>query len=173
MQIDAQELERRLNSPKNLVNTVLVPSPAAAGIKVIPQEPRKNTPQVTDRETRILAGALAAQGESCSLVARELGLTEQQVHSAKYSQKPEIKEPIRNITERVRDLAIEKLMLAMGLMTEEKFDGVPLKDLSLIAANMSRVVEKMSARDAVTNNFQLHIYAPQQRTESHYKTVDI
>lgn len=176
MQINQEELRRRLLSTKNLA--VSLPDSGgdsnvneSQGPAIPVQAPEK--PRKPCIETKIVAGSLASQGESPSQIAREFGLSTSQVNSAKNSYNPKIRGPIQSSLERVQELAIEKLMLALGLMTSDKFETANLKDLSIITANLSRVIEKTTEHNDAAASFQLIIYAPEQRTERSYRVIDV
>jgi hypothetical protein len=172
MRIDAQEMERRLNSNKNLANKFSVSkSPVEPEkIKVISIEPEKRTPPA-DTNTRILAGTLSRQ-QPAKEVAAALNLTIDQVYKAKNSKNPAVANGRDAAISRVQELALEKTIQALGLMTDEKFFNANLKDLSIVAANMARVVEKTAAKESSTS-IQLVVYTPEQRSERSYRTIDV
>jgi|SRR5271157_2016787 len=177
MKIDQQEMERRLNSNKNLANKF---PPSAAGkvpvefpkenIKVVPIEPEKRV-SPANTNTRILAGTLAKQ-QPAREVATALNLTIDQVYKAKTTRNPAVANGRDAAINRVQELALEKTIQALGLMTDEKFFNANLKDLSIVAANMSRIIEKTSDRENSTS-IQLVVYTPEQRTEKSYKVLDV
>lgn len=168
MQIDEKELERRLNSSKNLANTLS--NPIVEKVKVIPIEKDKHSSPLSENE-QILAGTLAFQ-MPVKDVARELNITPSQVSYAKNTTNPKVKGPIQATIGRVQELALDKMMQALGLMSEEKFTNASLKDLSIVAANMAKIVEKTTQSDAVAS-VQLIIYAPEMKRESSYKVIDV
>lgn len=159
MQISEEELKRRLNSSKNILNT------PASPVKVREIPKREQAPPVS-KSTRVMAGVLHGTGESAKSVAHGLGMSVSQVRDARAL--PEARVGI----ERVRDLALDKLMLTLGLMTEDKFLNSNLKDLSIVAANMSRIIEKTSPREGGAT-LQLIVYTPELKRESQYKVIDV
>src|SRR5260370_8172169 len=131
MQISEEELRRRLSSNKNLKNSLsdkIVENIHPAKVVNIKESHRENIPQVKNDSIRIVAGILS-HTQSVSSVARELNLTPQQVDSAKNS--PVLRSKINNGLERIRELALDKLCLALGLMTQKKFKNAQLKHLSI------------------------------------------
>lgn len=169
MQIDEAELRRRLNSNNNLARESLPEPPKIPSVEIIHPEKTPQTPQVKSQSLRTIAGILAHQAPAPQ-VARELGLTKNQVISAKHSSV--IAPAVKAGVDRVRELALDKLMLSLGLMTEEKLDNASLKDLSIVAANMSRVVEKTSPKES-SENIKLVIYAPTLRSEKSYGEIEV
>jgi hypothetical protein len=179
MQITQEELSRRLSSEVNLANSLPVLGVPSKGER--PGEPRDLnheqavplTPAKLSKGSKILAGSLARQGENVKEIASSLGLSTSQVNSAKNSKKPEIKGPIQSSLDRVSELAIDKLMTVLNLMTTDLFIGTNIKDLSIIGANMSRIIDKIRTPADVVAPMQLIIYAPEQRAERSYKVVDV
>jgi hypothetical protein len=181
MLIDQEEMSRRLNSAKNLANVLGVPGvPGVPGkvkdkddkTKVIEIEKQKNEPAIRNTKLRTIIGALALQGEPIAQIAKDFKVTPQQIKSARDSKVPAVSEPRDRIIERVRDIALDKLMMSMNLLTEDRLQGANVKDIASVAGQMSRVIEKLSPREA-TNNTQLVIYAPQIRAESQFRSIDV
>lgn len=176
MRINQAELERRLQSPNNLTrslpgSTVYVPDNDNVTFEKKEPRPKAKEPPLPT-ETKILAGSMVRQGLPAKDVADSLSITVGQVNSAKNSKDPRVQAAINYSLERVQELAIDKLMQAMGLMTIEKFETASLKDLSIVSANMSRIIEKTRVQEDGTR-IQLVIYAPEMRKQSGYKMLDV
>jgi hypothetical protein len=176
MRINQAELERRLQSPNNLTrslpgSTSTVYVPDNDNVTFEKKEPHPREPSLPT-ETKILAGSMVRQGLPAKDVADSLSITVGQVNSAKNSKDPRVQAAINYSLERVQELAIDKLMQAMGLMTIEKFETASLKDLSIVSANMSRIIEKTRVQEDGTR-IQLVIYAPEMRKQSGYKMLDV
>ena len=120
---------------------------------------------------RTTAAILAESGEPIAEIAKQFQMTPGQVQAARNS--PILKQNIDRGVERIRDLALDKLMMALGLMTEDKFQNADLKDLSSTAANLSRVYERTGQRLEQQTNIQLIVYAPEQKPMSGYKVIDV
>jgi transcriptional regulator with XRE-family HTH domain len=173
MQITQAELERRLGSSKNLARTLPGeenPNSKFPESTVVYPEKGSPSPRLSTG-LRIVAGSLSAQGEKTSEVASEFGITPSQVIAAKNSKDPKVSSGITRSIEKVQELAIDKMMLALGLMSADKMEGTPLKDLSIIAANMGRIIEKTRIHEE-DERVQLIIYAPEPRTPRSYKYCD-
>lgn len=172
MIITAEELERRLKSQKNIGNSLSIDSNQTFRTAKVTQIGQKDKdkaekPPEPPRETKALAGILATIGQgSVKDIAADMGMSTRQVHQAKNL--PEVKLTI----DRVREIALDKMMLCLQGMSMDKFDGTNIKDLSTIAANMSRIIEKTAPKE-INGNIQLLVYAPQQREERFYKCVDV
>jgi hypothetical protein len=64
-------------------------------------------------------------------------------------------------------------MESLGLLTEEKVKKSTARDISVVAANMSRVVENVTPKQ-VGGNVQLVLYAPNRvANESDFAIVEI
>ena len=167
MIINKTELERRLASSKNVVNkldhTIVADKPKNGNGKV-------RGPAVPV-SVKITAGALARQ-TNVKDVSAELGISPGVVRDSMNSTNPVVRQGVDTALDRVRELAIDKLMESLRLITPEKMDKTSAKELSTIAANMSRVVEKTSPREQ-NANVQLIVYAPQQREEKQYRVIDV
>ncbi len=172
MQISAEEMKRRLNSSKNLANKIGTCAPKSQNVKVVEIQKPKNEPVIKNEVLRTIIGSLASQGESVKNITQEFGVTTQQVMSARETKVPTIAVPRQEINDRVRELALDKLMQCLGLMTPEKMENADLKTLAIVASNMSRVVEKVSPKESA-NTTQLVIYAPQIKSVDKYTVIDV
>ena len=86
----------------------------------------------------------------------------------------ELSDRIRKNLDTVQDRAIDRLMQSLDLMDDEKLHNCKATDLSSIAANMSRVVEKVSpkSKDAFAG-VQVILYSPRVRDLSNYDVIDV
>jgi hypothetical protein len=166
MVINDEELRRRLESPKNLAN--LIDRSRICTIVSKSSPPTARAPVVV----RATAGALAIQS-SVPEVAAEFKLSPNSVREATHSRNPEVRSRVDNAIERVRELALDKLMESLGLLTEEKVKKSTARDISVVAANMSRVVENVTPKQ-IGGNVQLVLYAPSRAaSESDFAIVEI
>lgn len=81
-------------------------------------------------------------------------------------------EQANRIEERLKEVALEKLMLSMGLITQEKLSELKVKDLASTAASLSKVfgsVRPVGSQPLVN----LVIYSPEVRDEKSFKIVEI
>lgn len=84
----------------------------------------------------------------------------------------EVKSRIERNLGRVRDSALSKLLDSLELIDDDKLESLGAKDLSTVASNLSRVVEKSLPRDMQqAPTAQLIVYAPTIAKEEHYETV--
>jgi len=73
----------------------------------------------------------------------------------------------------VKDRALDRLMHTLGLLTDDKLSGCSAKDLSVIASNMGRVVERTSPKEERPDGLTFIIYAPELKQERAYDVVEI
>lgn len=78
----------------------------------------------------------------------------------------------KEVIDAASDRAFDRLMASMGFMTDDKLSGLSAKDLSSVAANMARVVEKTRPKDQ-DEKVQLIVYVPEIKTEDQYTVIDI
>ena len=197
MFLSQEEAERRLNSPENLLNK-LAPAESNKGKNDEPRgkqdptykpadtEKSSETGQLirefptirgrpSDHEERAREAALrlAAKSDRTGAVGYYISGNEQIIKRASPDSLAFQKAAER--LEEVRDIALEKLILAVNNMTEDKFKKADLKDLSTVAVNLGRVVEKASPSESIRAGEQTNIviYAPQLADESRFKAQEI
>ena len=115
-----------------------------------------------NRETQEAFGI----GSSASTFSMQHGKT-----SPEGKLQPELKSKVEQIVGKVQETAAEKLMSALGFITDEKLENAKATDLSSIAANMSRVIEKTTEKKENVAA-QIVIYAPSLRTEEKYEIIE-
>lgn len=125
------------------------------------------------RETRNEIALRARLGEKTSALAAEFQITQGNVSHIKTGRTHGIdeKEIVESLSE-VRDKALDRLMVSLGLITDEKLAKCNAKELSVVAANMGKVVEKTIPRDSV-DRINLVIYTPELKQERAFDVVDI
>jgi len=162
MRINENDLERRLNSSRNLVNKVQLQfmKPARNG---------RGTSVPTS--LKIAAGALAIQ-TSVTETSEALGISKSVVRESMDSKNPIVRDGVDSAIEKVQNLALDRLITSLGLMTNDKLEEGSLKELSRVSADMSRIVANTAPRSQVAN-VQLVIYSPTQRDEKSYDIIDV
>lgn len=168
MIITKDELQRRLKSTKNILNTL-----PPQTIHVVPV-PRGNTNGQKSEPISItenIAGAVSAITGHVEESARTFGVNPAQVRAARNSR------AAQEARERVSELALTKLMAALGLLTPDKLVNADLDDLSKVAVRMAGVIEKMTPaqKESINNNsgVQVLLYMPEQRQTGSYKVIDV
>jgi hypothetical protein len=164
MFITNDEAQRRLNSVKNLTNSLKEVQSGAAVPEVV-HKPLVTPGSPAPLGLKTIAQSLIAQGEKRADVQAAFNLSAGQTRTGD-------EQRVAHTIERVRDLALDKMLIAMGLMTQDKFENASLKDLGAVTAHLSRVIEKTQPRESGTN-VQFVIHAPAQKSLGMYRTIDV
>ena len=177
MFINREELNRRLNSSKNLA-TVLpqaAPKPAPSIPKESNPDPTAITPDdVSLADTlppsvRSLAVSLVMQGAKINDVARQFHVPVDLISK-------DMKVPSDQVVDsmkRVRELALDRLLIALGLMTPDKFEGAAFKELTASVGHLSRVLDKTAPTITQDNRVQYMVYAPAARPLAEYDVKEV
>jgi hypothetical protein len=185
MFLTAKQADARLNSEKNLalrfgnkndiVPDTQVPKCQTNTIteKVITL-PGKNRINLTKDERTNIAIETRLGVSSQTELARATGLnilTINNIHSGKTKGIDE--DRVKEVTNRARDLALERLMASLGLISDDKLSGCSAKDLSTIASNMGRVVEKIQDKVEQSDNINFVIYSPELKQERAFDVIEV
>jgi hypothetical protein len=106
-------------------------------------------------------------------IAQEHGISRQGVAEINAGVGARDKNAVDEALETARNKALDRLMTTLGLITNDKLSALNAKDLSNIASNMAKVVEKTipdADRNAAIN---LVIYSPELRSEKAFNSIEI
>jgi len=171
MHITREEAEKRLSSPENLARRF--GNPDEPPVKHIPIKLRGKDRVNLSWEDRTEIAIRARLGENQSKLAQEFNITQGNVSHIETGRTQGVDDSkVNQALEVARDKAVDKLMAALGLITEDKLSSSSARELSVIAANMSRVVEKTLPKDS-GGNINLVIYSPELRTERGFRKVEV
>jgi DNA-binding XRE family transcriptional regulator len=126
----------------------------------------------TEERTQI-AIAASTSGRSQEEIAQEHGISRQAVAQIKAGSGLRDEKALEDAIELAREKALNRLMCALGLLTDDKISSCDAKAISHIAANMAKVVEKTMPDDKKQQVVQLIVYAPEQRSEKSFNVVEI
>jgi hypothetical protein len=179
MLLTTEEAEARLSSSSNIAtrfscNPEIQMGPIQeAQVISMPKKGREfgksNMP--TFLRTQI---AVLSHFENQKDVAKEFSTTQPHVSNIKNGKHEQDLDAVEQVLGKVRDVALEKLMASMGLLDSDKLSACSARDLSGIAANMSKVVEKtLPKQQNQVAQVNLVIYAPAQKEESSFRTIEI
>ena len=176
MFISEAELQRRLSSHKNIAT--ILPSrpsvfnkpsafqrPVSSGAvepESVTQDPAKLAPDVV----AVIGASLVQQGISQETVCKELSVAPDQIKQANPKR-------VQSSIDRVRELAIDRLMIALGLMKPEMLESASLKELSICTANLSRVLGKTAPRELNDNRVQFMVYSPAIRRLDDFPILNV
>jgi transcriptional regulator with XRE-family HTH domain len=188
MFLTAKQANERLGSGKNLAlrfakeGTLVTPEkqvekqalePTYTITEKVITLPGKNKPNLS-QEARTDIAIRTRLGESQAEIARATGLNTLTVNNIAQGKVKGIdEEKVERVIGEARDLALERLMSSLGLLTEDKLSGCSAKDLSVIASNMGRVVEKIQTKETQPDNINFIIYSPELKQERAFEIVEI
>lgn len=144
--------------------------------------------QNTPVEVKALVGTLAnlesdtnGQPTTNKELAIQFGMHPNEVSAAKHGkigsrEDEELKKKIEDNLGVVRDRAMDKLLLSMGMIDSDKLSKCKAPDLARVASSMASVVEKVTpkAKEADgKNNVKILIHNMGQHREDHYTTVEV
>jgi hypothetical protein len=125
---------------------------------------------------QIVARSLIAQGVSEKDVTRELNVPARETHANSKDDKY-IKERSRLSIEKIHELALNRTMIALGLMTEDKLESASLKELSQTTTSLAKVLSATAPREESEkesgSSVHFHVHAPEIRDVKSYKVVDV
>lgn len=168
--VDDESFELELNRSMRVADVVTLPAKGRNGAKATPDSLRK------------LIAHDALNGTPTSELAEAYGVSESSVSAYKngasstttyHEKKESLGEYVDLTRDKIKNRAQNKLLLALKHMTEDKIKEVKPIELSTIAANMSRVVEKMSPKEQTTVNNNIVFYSPKQISKENYETIDV
>jgi hypothetical protein len=176
-----EQANARLNSEKNLALRFAKDPDVQADVqtgntiteKVIPLS-GKNRINLTKDERTNIAIATRTGAKTQTEVARASNLqllTVNNIHSGKTKGIDEAR--VKEVTDSVRDQALDRLMASLGLLTDDKLSGCSAKDLSVVASNMGRVFDKIRDKVETPDNINFIIYSPELKQERAYDVIDI
>ena len=175
MFIDPDKAQERLDSEDNLANRF--GKKEEVKILEIPlRQPGKDRPNLSIEERTEIA-TRAMLGENQTKLAQEFGTTQENVSQIKnrkgHSHSGIDEDQVEKSLGNVRDKALDRLMSSLGLLTDDKLSGCSAKDLSVIAANMGRVVDKTLPKSESSDRVNFIVFAPELKQEKSFNVIEI
>lgn len=167
----------RLNSEENLVNRFSL-TPTKDNVTVMPlgrggkESGFKNFPQYT----RNLIAVMTRSGQMNQVeAAAAFGTSQQNVSKIENGLTKSVDEKaVESLLAPIRDVALERLQASLGLITDDKLANCKAIDLSNIASNLSRVVDKTLPRTREGGtNVQVVVFSPETRREENYRSIEV
>lgn len=152
----------RLLSPDNLVNKLELRKLHSNrnGRKEIP--PMVQTLMVDLHEN---------ENQKQAEVAKQFGVTQAEVSYLHREGKHVNREIVDRNTNKVHDKALESMISCIDTLAPLIPNMKKATDLSKVAADMARVVEKTAPKNEVTSNVKVVIYAPNNHGEDKYEEI--
>jgi hypothetical protein len=168
------QAQERIKSGRNLANADFLRK--VAPVTVIEKEikiPGRDRAAIPVEERTEIA-IRARLGEPQVDIAREKNISQFAVHSIEKGKTKGIdEERVEKTINEVKDRALDRLMTSLGLLSDDKLSGCSAKDLSVIASNMGRVVEKITPKEVQPDNINFIIYSPELKHEKAYNVIEI
>ena len=126
------------------------------------------------------AAGLLAQSDTIKNVANALGLDKNSVAQNKHGrtvhgrENPELKSRLETDLSTVRDKAMDRLLMSLDLLDDDKIGKASAKDISSISSNMAKVMQSTLPKDS--NNrlqAQLIVYAPSFVNRAEYEVIEV
>lgn len=181
--ITKEQADKRLSSENNVANLINKDTGQLTIVPIKKGGGSKAGATHLSEEQRILIGTLANQ-DRVKTVAQTFSLSESHVKNLKHGRvdraglehktHEELKAAVEGKSLEARDVALDKLMVAMGLIDTDKLEGVSAKDLSVISSNMSRVYQNTYAQQmADGQKINIVVYSPEMKKVNDYKVVEL
>ena len=161
MLINLEQAEIRETSENNLMNK-LMREKTREGVKNLDSD-QKVSLAVDSNVTSI---SEAAKNHNVSRATAQ-----------KYSQLKGMSEEEKSLVEQklstTRSVAIDKLMLTLGLISLDDLRNQDARQLSVIAANLSKVASNMNPVERTHSAVQVVVYGPRQKEVDEYKIIEV
>lgn len=176
---DNAEASELLENSENLVNKLGIRPIQIEHLNIRKFRHTGSKGKKVPSELRPLIAALATV-EGTTQTAKDFGTALPTVNNFKHGKSSndvpdaKLESDTAKILGTVRDLAADRLLAAIGLLDNDRLAGVTkATEISAIAANLSRVVEKVTPKLDQTNGPVFHVYAPELRTLDRYEVIDV
>jgi transcriptional regulator with XRE-family HTH domain len=109
-------------------------------------------------------------GEKQAELAKEFGTTQGRVSQLERGKDKSLDNA--GINQAVKDIAVEKLMESLNLITPAKLQKETAQGLSRVASNMAKVVN-LTQEQTKERDVTVIVYAPELRSEKSFKSIDV
>jgi len=165
MLVNLEEAERRVESPCNLINKLIER-------KKIGDRELTNSERVQVRvDANLMTIKEAAIKNDVS--ERTVRNCKEGFDSVNHERYDEVVEESEVKLKTVRSEAIDKLMIALGLLNISNLKDQKARDLAGIAANLSKVAANMEPRSPINNQIQVVVYSPNQKNVEDFRVVEV
>lgn len=119
----------------------------------------------------IIAKALLAQGVPENVLRAEFNISTRDLRRSSPAEDNKVSESIR----RIRELALDKMMIALGLMTPDKFENAPLKEINGSVMALSRCLQQTITPESITNEFGVKfvVHTPASKNIKQFEILDV
>lgn len=181
MILDPEKAKERLESPNNLANKLAEFRKQRQinvennTVLINPGRKLPRLPEIVKEEIKekALSGMYTQReiGEKYGVSPNAVGVIKREAEYERERAKASEREDF--LEKAIKDLAAQKMLIAMGLITEEKLESLKARELAQISASLSSVVGVVSPKNQTGANINLVVYSPEVRSESSYRVVEI
>lgn len=185
-----EEINSRLSSKNNLVNRFsstpnkIIPGAQAPAlidspthdptITVIPLEQpgNKEKPKLSKDQRNEIAFR-ARVGEGQKVLAAEFGVSQSAIGEIEQGRTKVNENLVQSRIDEVQDVAMQRLLQSLGFITPEKMEKAKISDIANVASSMSKIVSNIRGKDSDAPKVIVQIYAPELKSESSFRTIEV
>jgi hypothetical protein len=183
MIISETEKNERLNGEYNLLNRLANRASRSGDALIISPEPLGRKPEVPNIPPIIkeIVATATRSGEATNKeMADAFGISTRTVSDAKDGRvgkrrDEELETRIEQNVDKIRDSAVQRIMKSLNVMSDEKLENCKARDLSGIAANLSKVVDNLAPREkeSAFQGVQIVFYSPRMKSVADFEVIDV
>ena len=165
-----EQINSRLTSENNLVNKFGKKNE----VQIIPlKQPGNIEKPKLEPEQKDEIAFRARAGEKQEDLAKEFGVSQSAIGEIEQGRTKVNERLVQDRLDEVQDVALQKLLGSLGFITEDKLQKAKAGELSVIASNMSKVVGNIRQKETTGPQVIVQVYAPELKSESSYKVLDV
>ncbi len=174
MRISQKDAERRIGAENNLANLAVTHAPMprrgsgkrGAGLPEFLRDTMANLAEQDDVKQKDVAEAFEVSDAEVSFCrSGRIGGKEPTAERA---------EKRDERLEKIKDVALIKLMASLNLIDDDRLEKCSAKELSAVAGNLSKIVkDHTDASVSGAPQVNVVIYSPEAKTEKNYRVVDV
>jgi len=165
-------------SPQNKANQANGQQSKTSKVEHRNSKPPRNKSCNVPEPVRDVIGAIGELAPY-KTVAREFNVSELVVSQAvtgRVGGRPATAERLHKIQERrynIEDIALNKLMASLNLLSEDTLSEASVSDLARVSTSMAKVSQMMRDQTQIGSQTNIVVYAPDRRAEDKYKVIDV
>ena len=174
-----EEIDERLDDSGNLLNLLNIKRPEIKHIDIRSFRHTGSKGKKVPQELKpVIAAISKVEGSTAAAkifnIATPTANNLQHGRSSNGVHDSALQTSTAKILDTVKDLAADRLLAAIGLLDDDRLGSVSkATELSAIAANLSRVVEKVTPKSDDSNKPVFHVYAPALKSLDKYDVIEL
>lgn len=174
-----EEIDERLADPENLLNVLGIKPPEIKHINIRDFRHTGSKGKKVPKELRPVIAAIS-KVEGSTETAKLFNIAVPTANNLQHGRSSNgildrvLEKDTHKILGTVKELAADRLLAAIGLLDDDRLSSVSkATELSAIAANLSRVVEKVTPKNDQSQGPVFHVYAPELKSLDKYEVIDV